>query len=102
MITKENVAEYAPLVQALADGKTIQRLSSDNVWVDLTHVTFKYPPNYYRVKPEPFAYYANVFKGTGGKEYLGSVMFPSRDLAENDGSGRLGYARTARMQEVEE
>lgn len=54
-MTKENAHLYLPLVQALADGKTIEMRSSsrDNVWVEWETVGWGNPPNYYRIKPEP-------------------------------------------------
>jgi hypothetical protein len=43
---------YLPLVQALADGKTIQSKDSDT-WTKLDCPSFTRPPWEYRIKPEP-------------------------------------------------
>jgi hypothetical protein len=52
-MTKQNAKEFLPLVQALADGKTLQMLSDNDGWVDINSAEFFYSPSSYRVKPEP-------------------------------------------------
>jgi hypothetical protein len=55
-MNKENAHKYLPLVQALADGKTIQHKSFDNHWIDIDDhkiIYFHEPSHYYRIKPEP-------------------------------------------------
>ena len=53
-MNKDNAHLYLPLVQALAEGKTIQFKSQfDNKWEDLHSVQFNYTPDQYRIKPEP-------------------------------------------------
>jgi len=55
-MTKDNAAQFLPLVQALAEGKTIQFNSgtSDNPqWGDVEDLYFDGNPDDYRVKPEP-------------------------------------------------
>jgi hypothetical protein len=47
----ENAHEYLPLVQAIADGKTIQVLGKDGNWYDSPLLNT--PPSRYRIKPEP-------------------------------------------------
>jgi len=49
----QNAAQFLPLVQALADGKTIQQRSLDDGWHDLHDVHFGNDFSAYRVKPEP-------------------------------------------------
>lgn len=53
-MNKENAHLYLPLVQALADGKTLQYKSLSG-WVDLSE--FEYSPfdlpKDFRIKPEP-------------------------------------------------
>lgn len=51
-MNKDNAHEYLPLVQALADGKTIQS-ELPKGWCNLENVNFSQPSKYYRVKPEP-------------------------------------------------
>lgn len=47
-----NAKDYLPLVQALAEGKTIQ-VSGVDEWVDVEGVCFTRSPDCYRIKPEP-------------------------------------------------
>ena len=49
----QNAAQFLPLVQALADGKTIQQQSLDDGWHDQHDVHFGNDLSAYRVKPEP-------------------------------------------------
>jgi hypothetical protein len=51
-MNKENAHLYLPLVQALADGKTIQ-VKHNGIWNDCVRVDFNAEPKYYRIKPEP-------------------------------------------------
>lgn len=64
-MNKNNAAAYLPLVQALAEGKTIQQCGSKQTlpksegrwiecWLDLTteNISFDMPPENYRIKPE--------------------------------------------------
>jgi hypothetical protein len=47
----QNAKEFLPLVQAIADGKTIQVLGKDGNWYDSKLINT--PPSRYRIKPEP-------------------------------------------------
>ena len=51
-MTKEDAHLYLPLVQALADGKTLQLWDHDE-WMDLHTLSFTSDPKHYRIKPEP-------------------------------------------------
>ena len=51
-MTKETAHDYLPLVQALADGNTIQ-INIGGHWQDTVDVDFTYPAHRYRIKPEP-------------------------------------------------
>jgi hypothetical protein len=56
-MNKDNAAQFLPLVQALAEGKTIQindGTSDSPKWVDFgfDDILFGINPEYYRVKPE--------------------------------------------------
>jgi len=53
-MTAENAKDFLPLVQALADGKTIQNKTCDG-WVDLpgNAIAFSNYPESYRIKREP-------------------------------------------------
>lgn len=52
-MTKENAKEFLPLVQTLAEGKTVQYFSKDdNNWVDVYDPCFCDNAKNYRIKPE--------------------------------------------------
>lgn len=51
-MNKDNAKDYLPLVQALAEGKTIQwRFLGE--WKDLSVMDLTQDPSTYRIKPEP-------------------------------------------------
>ena len=53
-MTRESAKELLPIIQAFAEGKTIQFYSEENGWLDwLNFVNFNEPPSTYRIKPEP-------------------------------------------------
>ena len=49
----QNAREYLPLVQALADGKTLQTSCPSFGWHDVEEYHFVKSPRHYRIKPEP-------------------------------------------------
>lgn len=59
-MTRDNAKDYLLLVQALADGKTLQELYSGS-WVDLPYVEFSFEPAHYRIKPEPREFWINTY-----------------------------------------
>ena len=52
-ITKELLKEYDHLLEAIRQGKTIQRKAPGYPWKDLEYVYLNLPAKQYRVKPEP-------------------------------------------------
>ncbi len=52
-MTREEARQLLPVIQALAEGKTIQFQRDSNVWVDMDNPTFNMAPSDYRIKPEP-------------------------------------------------
>jgi hypothetical protein len=52
-MTKENASYYLSIVEALAEGKTVQFLDTDNNWIDRVSHNFGNAPERYRIKPEP-------------------------------------------------
>ena len=71
-MNKDNAKDYLPLVQALADGKNIER-DMLGVWVYCEDFLFTESPNCYRVKLEP-EYPVTSLKG----EYL-SLIYDNSD-----------------------
>ena len=49
-MTREEAKEMLPIIQAFAEGKTIQIFSRDG-WSDIPELNFRFPANY-RIKPE--------------------------------------------------
>lgn len=67
-MNKDNAKDYLPLVQALADGKTIQHPSGVESWIDYPcnqDLTFELDARLYRIKPEPrtFPLWINRYTG---------------------------------------
>ena len=54
-MTREQAKEMMPIIQAYADGKTIQYrvYEEDNEWKDIDRPSFNDFPSEYRIKPEP-------------------------------------------------
>ena len=52
-MNKDNAAQFLPLVQALAEGKTLQFKPEHGKWYDLAAPVFNSAPEQYRIKPEP-------------------------------------------------
>ena len=51
-MTREQVKELLPIIQAYAEGKTIQFLNGGK-WYDVYDTDFYQSPDVYRIKPEP-------------------------------------------------
>ena len=51
-MTREEVKEMLPILQAYAEGRTIQFLDGGK-WLDLCETDFYESPDRYRIKPEP-------------------------------------------------
>ena len=49
---REYVKKMLPIMQAFADGKTIEILDFKDKWKEVDEPSFKVDPKYYRVKPE--------------------------------------------------
>lgn len=61
-MNKEIAQQYLPLVQAMAEGKTIQIRAYDSTrhvynWFDASEIEFSHPLENYRVKNEPKVIY---------------------------------------------
>lgn len=55
-MTREQAKELLPIIQAFAEGKTIQYKNSEGDWEDAAfeeNLTFIDAPSKYRIKPEP-------------------------------------------------
>ena len=52
-MTREEAKRMLPIMQAYADGKTIEMLCYNDEWKKVDEPSFKVDPKYYRIKPEP-------------------------------------------------
>jgi len=70
-VNKNNAADYLPLVQALADGKTIQFCYNEVDWADDPTPAFgAWPADRFRIKPEPREIWVNRYSdGVDGQPY---------------------------------
>lgn len=61
-MNKDNAKYFLPLVQALAEGKTIQFQHNwpKDEWSDCENLEFSDPLQYYRIKPEPREWWARI------------------------------------------
>ena len=50
---RTDAKELLPIIQAYAEGKTIQFFSMDKGWEDKEYLSFTEEPYLYRVKPDP-------------------------------------------------
>ena len=52
-MNREEAKEQLPIIQALAEGKTIEVLHPNGGWTETDKVYFNLPSNHYRIKEEP-------------------------------------------------
>lgn len=52
-MTREEAKEFLPIIQAFAEGKTIQVQENEGYWRDADVLHFNYDTCRYRIKPEP-------------------------------------------------
>ena len=77
-MNKYNARDYLPLVQALAEGKTIQYYSPVTAkWHDEATVDFNHPPHCYRIKPERIK--KKMWYYTGGDGGNAHALYPVKE-----------------------
>lgn len=52
-MNRQETKELLPVIQAFAEGKTVQFKNSFEDWIDCDNIMFNWPPKDYRIKPEP-------------------------------------------------
>lgn len=78
-MNKDNAKDFLPLVQALAEGKTIQIMTADRGWVDFyKEIVFSLSAKYYRIKPVPTKAWINIYSNS-----LQTQLFYARQLADD-------------------
>lgn len=78
-MNKDTAKDYLPLVQALADGRSIQHQKTDGTWIDEIEFSFDWPAHRYRIKPEPREHWSNRY----ADGYETAACFLSKSQAEN-------------------
>ena len=81
-MNKENAKDYLPLVQALAEGKTIQYKLEDGEWADVPQPIFNEEVSSYRIKPEPKKDWARLALLKDDKEYFSGRA--DKDMGESE------------------
>ena len=84
-MTRENAAAFLPLVQALAEGKTIEyRESKHYKWESQKELALIGEPSCYRIKPEPREFWIKKPE-TGDLDncgsYQGAYVYPKQATA---------------------
>lgn len=52
-MNREQAKELLSIIQAFAEGKTVQFKNSFEDWIDCDNIMFNWPPKDYRIKSEP-------------------------------------------------
>jgi hypothetical protein len=60
-MTPSQAKQLLPVIQAFAEGKTIQSLLGSGEWKDATDPIFMYGAERYRIKPEPKEIWLNIY-----------------------------------------
>jgi hypothetical protein len=94
-VNKENAKDYLPLVQALADGKTLQLKVCDDSWQDFSNTDFCNPAIYYRIKPKPREWWV-VLTSTGSPV----DVYQCRATAESASAGVTPARTIVQVKEV--
>ncbi len=70
-MTRDDAKQLLPIIQAFADGKTVQYGSCHglNTWVDATHPTFDTLGTQWRIKPEPREFFLALNEGNQSVKY---------------------------------
>lgn len=87
-MNKDNAKDFLPLVQALADGKTVE-IRYGAGWKELDSYRFSSPVEDYRIKPEPRVEWV-VFSKNGNSLCCYSNEEDAKLLAQEHG---LTYAK---------
>lgn len=52
-MNRQQAKDLLPIIQAFAEGKTVQFKNSFEDWIDCDNIMYNWPPKDYRIKPEP-------------------------------------------------
>lgn len=54
-MNRQQAKELLPIIQAFAEGKTVQTINENGEWINCSYINFEFnsSPNSYRIKPKP-------------------------------------------------
>lgn len=84
-MNRERAKELLPIIQAIADGKTLQVLAADKKWRDMVNISLL-DGYVYRIKPEPREIYVNEYNG----QFVGHADFATANNASVQSVLRVG------------
>lgn len=71
---REEAKKLVPIIQAFADGKTIQLKVDGGGWKDTAEPQFLFSAENYRIKPEPRTFYSYRYRDSVGVNGLGRMF----------------------------
>lgn len=86
---QEEAKDLWPLIKAWSEGKIVQFQGTDGVWRDFNpdpDLSFNYPPDCYRLKPEPRRIFINRYPSGWGNPH------PSFEKAKEKAKEAAGSA----------
>lgn len=89
-MTREEAKQLLPVIQAYAEGKTIEFLNYRNMWEEIEDVLFCKEPKYYRIKPEP-KYKPFTTKEECWNEMMKHQPFGWLTSKKTDNNALIGY-----------
>lgn len=95
-MNKDTAKDYLPLVQALAEGRTIQTLCANGDWKDHERIDTDCPAKWYRIKTEASEISApeEVWVGFHPSGFIsGTSKFPHKDMARYIRADLAGEAK---------
>ncbi len=104
-MNKNNAHLYLPLVQALADGKTLQGDTGHGDWVDfdiIENILFNDEPERYRVKPTPVERWIAVFDGSEGINRFSTMHYDDKRKCEIECESYSCFVKAIKLVQVEE
>lgn len=85
-MTPQIAKDLLPIIQAYADGKTIQyRLNPSETFHDCSNLSFQEPAEHYRIKPEPREFWIGTNAKDGNGVFVGWAYDNQKDAADCSG-----------------
>lgn len=68
-MTPQKAKKLLPIIQAFAEGKTIQLKYPPDIWIDQTSCSFVHDSDRYRIKPEKKKGWVNIYPDIASGAY---------------------------------